>query len=190
MTTRALILIPSLPGMCTHPKLQLATDVTGQPIVPIAKGQAPDRLSRRAVNCQHTPRNLSEERSCLSHRGGSLKSRKLISLRYPPIGPLRPGTHYPHVTWAHLTKCRDNRNVRGVLHVRSRDVRSFDVTRAVGMWEAIYHWILWRRFALLSHCLRHVISRASTPLTFAAHISWGELTWHELMWREDSVSPA
>ena len=34
------------------------------------------------------------------------------------------------------------------------------------MWEAIYHWILWRRFTLLSLCLRHVISRVSTPLTF------------------------
>ena len=34
------------------------------------------------------------------------------------------------------------------------------------MWEAIYHWILQRRFTLLSLCLRHVISRASTPLTF------------------------
>jgi hypothetical protein len=58
-----------------------------------------------------------------------------------------PGTHHPHVTWAR------------------------DVTRAVGMWEAIWHWILWRRFTLLSLCLRHVIShgalvgsRASTPL--------------------------
>ena len=33
------------------------------------------------------------------------------------------------------------------------------------MWEAIYHWILWRKFTLLSLYLRHVISRASTPLT-------------------------
>ena len=34
------------------------------------------------------------------------------------------------------------------------------------MWEAIYHWILWRGFTLLSVCLGHVISRARTPLTF------------------------
>jgi len=33
-------------------------------------------------------------------------------------------------------------------------MRSFDVTRAVGMWEAIYHWILRRRFTIVT--LRHV----------------------------------
>jgi len=61
-------------------------------------------------------------------------------------------------------------------HMSSRHVRSCDVTRAVGMWEAIYHWILWRRFTLLSLCLRHVISRASTPLTFlSSHTFRG--TW-------------
>ena len=48
----------------------------------------------------------------------------------------------------------------------SRDVSSCDVRLAVGMWEAIFHWIIWPRFTLLSLCLRHVISRASTPLTF------------------------
>ena len=48
----------------------------------------------------------------------------------------------------------------------SRHVSSCDVTLAVGMWEAIYHWNLWRRFTLLSLCLRHMVSRAITPLTF------------------------
>ena len=68
----------------------------------------------------------------------------------------------------------------------SHDVSSCYVTHAVGMWEAIYHWVLWRRFTLLSLCLHHVISRASTPLTFLlSH------TFHEVSsWREDSVSAA
>jgi len=54
---------------------------------------------------------------------------------------------------------------------------------AVGMWEAIKHWILWRRFTLLSLCLRHVISRealvgsrASTPLKFLLSHTFRE-TW-------------
>jgi hypothetical protein len=51
------------------------------------------------------------------------------------------------------------------------------------MWEAIWHWIPWRRFALLSLCLRHVISRgalvgsrASTPLIFLLSHTFRE-TW-------------
>ena len=58
----------------------------------------------------------------------------------------------------------------------SRDVSSCDVRRAVGTWEAIYHWILWRRFTLLSLCLRHVISRASTPLTFLLSHTFREVS--------------
>ena len=62
----------------------------------------------------------------------------------------------------------------------SRHVSSCDVTRAVGMWEAICHWILWRRFTLLSLCLRHVISRASTPLTFLLSHTFRE-TWRHYL---------
>ena len=58
----------------------------------------------------------------------------------------------------------------------SRHVSSCDVTRAVGMWEAIYHWILWRRFTLMPLCLRHMISRASTTLTFLLSHTFRE-TW-------------
>ena len=81
-----------------------------------------------------------------------------------------------HVTWSELTSRA----------VSSSDVSSCDITRAAGMWEAIYNLILWRRFTLLSLCLRHVIPCASTHLIFVvAHVTWGELTW-----REDSVYPA
>ena len=73
---------------------------------------------------------------------------------------VRLGAHYPHVTWDHVM-----------------------LTRAVGMWEAILHWILWCRFTLLSLCLRHVIlhgavigSRASTPLKFLLSHTFRE-TW-------------
>ena len=58
----------------------------------------------------------------------------------------------------------------------SRDVSSCDVTRAVGMWEAICHWILWRKFILLSLCLRHVIPRASTALTFLLSHTFREVS--------------
>jgi hypothetical protein len=93
----------------------------------------------------------------------------------------------------------------------SRHVSSCDVTRAVGMWEVIWYWILWRRFTLLSLCLRHVISRgalvgsrSSTPLTFLMSHTFRE-TWghdnrnvrgvlareptrapHEVKWRKQS----
>jgi hypothetical protein len=67
----------------------------------------------------------------------------------------------------------------------SRHVSSYDVTRAVGMWEAISHWIVWRRFTLLSHCLSHMISRgalvgsrASTPLRFLLSHTFRE-TWRK-----------
>jgi hypothetical protein len=65
----------------------------------------------------------------------------------------------------------------------SRQVSSFDVTREVEMWKAIWHWILWHRFTLLSLCLRHVISRgalvgscASTPIIFLLSHTFRE-TW-------------
>jgi len=58
----------------------------------------------------------------------------------------------------------------------SRHVSSCDVTLAVGMWEAIYHWILPRRFTLLSLCLRHVISCASTPHTFLLSHTFREVS--------------
>ena len=44
------------------------------------------------------------------------------------------------------------------------------------MWEAIYHWILWRRFTLLALCLRQVTSRASTPLTFLLSQTFREVS--------------
>ena len=59
---------------------------------------------------------------------------------------------WAHVTWAHV-----------MLRVQ------------LGC-EAIYHWILWRRFTLLSLCVRHVISRASMPLTFLLSHTFRE-TW-------------
>jgi hypothetical protein len=66
------------------------------------------------------------------------------------------------------TDTHDGAKARDTLS--SRHVSSCDVTRAVEIWEAIWHRILWRRFTL---CLRHVISRgalvgsrASTPLIF------------------------
>ena len=46
--------------------------------------------------------------------------------------------------------------------------------------EAIYHWILWRRFTLLSPCLRHVISRASTPITFLLSHTFHKTWRHDL----------
>jgi hypothetical protein len=79
------------------------------------------------------------------------------------------------VTWPSLIKAGDT--------LSSRHVSSCDVTRAVGMWEAILHWILWRRFTLLSLCLHHEISRgalvrsrASTPLIFLLSHTFRE-TW-------------
>jgi hypothetical protein len=60
--------------------------------------------------------------------------------------PLRPGTHYPHVTWAH-------------------------VMLRVHLWY--FNFEFWRSLTLLSLCLHHVIwhgdlvgSRANTPLKF------------------------
>jgi hypothetical protein len=61
-------------------------------------------------------------------------------------GRLRPGAHYPHVTWAHVML---------LVHLGYFNIE------------------FWRRLTLTSLCLRHVIwrgalvgSRASTPLKF------------------------
>jgi len=73
-----------------------------------------------------------------------------------------------------------------------RDASSCDVTRAVGMWEAIYHWILWRRFTLLSHSAyvtwSHVPARLShfccrTHFVRWAHVTWAHVTWAHVMLR-------
>jgi len=61
---------------------------------------------------------------------------------------------------------------------------SRDVKRAVVMWEAIYHWILWRRFTLLSLRLRHVISRASTPHTFLLSHTFREVSSRDMSSRD------
>jgi hypothetical protein len=95
---------------------------------------------------------------------------------------IKPGTHYPHVTWAHVML----RVQLGYLTLNS-----------------------WRTRTLLSLCLHHVIwrgalvgLRASTPLKFLlAHTfreTWRAAVWltmlsraHTILtWREDSVSPA
>ena len=73
----------------------------------------------------------------------------------------------------HSLACNGNTKPGNTLP--SRHVSSCDVTRAVVMWEAIWHWILRRRFTLLSLCLRHV-SRASMPLIFLLSHTFRE-TW-------------
>ena len=66
----------------TQLEWQFLTDVSGQPIGPIFKGQdiqdtlenETNKLSRKSIkNCQCTLCNDPEERSSRFHRGGSLK---------------------------------------------------------------------------------------------------------------------
>jgi len=77
----------------------------------------------------------------------------------PNLGNLRPGTHCPHVTWAHVMLC-----------VQLGCERRFSIE----LYGADSH---------LSLCLRHVISRgalvgsrASTPLNFLLSHTFRE-TW-------------
>ena len=92
-----------------------------------------------AANSRTTPRHLRQT----SGLHCALQRVRLLSV------PLGPGTHYPHVTWAHVM-----------------------LTRAVGIWEAIQHWILWRRFTRMSLCLCHVILRG-------ALVGTREITWRK-----------
>jgi hypothetical protein len=68
-----------LRSVCWH----MVTDVSEQPIRCIFKGQevqgGTDRLSRNVDNYQYALRNIQEERISHLHRGGSLKSRKIIA---------------------------------------------------------------------------------------------------------------
>jgi hypothetical protein len=55
---------------------QLFTDVSGQPVGPIFKGQVVIRPETSVTNSQSTLRNISDERRCYSHRGEGLKACK------------------------------------------------------------------------------------------------------------------
>ena len=58
----------------------LVTDVSGQPITPIFKGQAIlfGLLKTSVTNKQSTPCNIPEELTSYLHSGGSLKSRRCV----------------------------------------------------------------------------------------------------------------
>jgi len=56
--------------------LNLAADVSGQPIGPIFKLRHKGCPETMVTNYQSTPRNIPEERISHLHRGGSLRSRK------------------------------------------------------------------------------------------------------------------
>jgi hypothetical protein len=75
----------------TQRRLSLVTDVSGQPIGSIFKGQAvfldcltledaQDRLSRNVSNYQSTLRKIPKERKSHFHHGGSLTSRNETAL--------------------------------------------------------------------------------------------------------------
>jgi hypothetical protein len=85
-------------------------------------------------------RQLAEWQSPVASFQGLLTHNSITSVS------IRPGTHYPHITWAHMI-------LR--LHL------------------GYFNFEFWHRLTLLSHCLRHVIWRgalvgwrASTPLKF------------------------
>ena len=111
-------------------------------------------------------------------------------LHVPPHKTLRPGRHYPHVTWAHVMLlvqfgCERRFNIEFygadshfchcLRHVISRGAlvgsrastplkfllsHTFRETWRTS--RALFRrWIVLRRFTLLSLCLRHVISRGA-----------------------------
>jgi hypothetical protein len=106
--------------------------------------------------------------------------------------------------WCLATKAGDT--------LSSRHVSSCDVKRAVGMWEAIWHWPRVSRNVCDNRSMRGVLAREPTrapreiawrkqsdrsvnlrhrfQCQIASHIPTARVTSYELTWREDSVSPA
>jgi hypothetical protein len=121
------------------------------------------------------------------------------------IHSLRPGTHYPHVTWAHV-----------MLRVPLGCERRFDIElygadshfchSAYVAWSHVELWSAHVPARLSYFCRRtHFVRREITrrkqsdrcvnlrhriQCQIASHIPTARVTLHELTWREDSVSPA